>query len=474
LESLSDTGFVTLTSSWQNSTTKPLPISPHIVYEGIVLHDQDQKQKTENAMAMKYQQGTVYLQGKKVKKWYGKYLIYGVDQEGKEVRRHRNVAICPKANTPKWKAEQMLRELILKQCNGTGPTPTLPQDDSVTFGWFVRERYIPMRQGKWSPAYRKTNTYQIEHYLLSQFGDLPLRNLDTFGIQIWLNGLAEKDYSQAVVRQCFSNMRAITHMAKKQKFLIENPGEDVTMPQTKQTEKPVMSREQILALLGAIEDVHDLCLLHIGIFCGPRASEVLGLQWKSWTGETLMPYGTAYDGQFYPGRFKTKLSKAPIPVPELVRPVIEAWRRICCDSSPEALMFPTFGRGKRKGQAVPRSSRNFLEWRIRPIARKLGIPDRLITFQVMRRTLGTDMQKHGTLKDTQSILRHASIQTTGDVYVQRIDQSVIEAVNSRTSSVLENWKAPIEELGLKGRNPRGPEVIRRSSAKSELGESVSD
>ena len=50
----------------------------------------------------------------------------------------------------------------------------VPSDESVTFRWFVKERYIPMRQGKWSPAYRKTNTYQLEHYLISQFGDLPL------------------------------------------------------------------------------------------------------------------------------------------------------------------------------------------------------------------------------------------------------------------------------------------------------------
>ena len=60
-------------------------------------------------MAMKYQKGTVYPRGKKVKMWYGKYLIYGQDQDGKEVRKHRNVPLCPKAGTPKWKAEQMLR-----------------------------------------------------------------------------------------------------------------------------------------------------------------------------------------------------------------------------------------------------------------------------------------------------------------------------------------------------------------------------
>jgi len=107
-------------------------------------------------------------------------------------------------------------------------------------------------------------------------------------------------------------------MAKKQKFLTEDPGEDVNMPQTKPVKKPVLSQEQILALLGAIEDVHDLCLLYVGIFCGPRASEVMGLQWKSWTGEALLPHGTAYEGQFYADRLKTEDSKAPIPVPEQV------------------------------------------------------------------------------------------------------------------------------------------------------------
>ena len=130
-------------------------------------------------------------------------------------------------------------------------------------------------------------------------------------------------------------------------------------------------------------------------------------------------------------------------------------------------MFPTFGRGERKGEAVPRWGKNFLKWRIRPIARKVGIPDRLVTFQVMRRTLGTDMQHHGSLNDTQGMLRHASIKTTGDVYVQTIEQSVLQAVNSRTAAVLKGWTAPVKELRLKGRNLKSMEVIRRSSAKPE-------
>jgi len=75
-----------------------------------------------------------------------------------------------------------------------------------------------------------------------------------------------------------------------------------------------------------------------------------------------MPYDIAYEGHFYPGRLKSKASKAPIVIPKPVRLVIEAWRRICPDPSPEALMFPTFGRGECRGQAVPRSAKNFLAW----------------------------------------------------------------------------------------------------------------
>lgn len=394
-------------------------------------------------MAMKYQKGTVYPRGTKVKMWYGKYTVYLRNKEGKEVSKRRNIALCPKAKTPKWKAEQMLHGIILKETAVPARSSMAIPDDSVTFRWFVQERYVPMRQGSWSPAYKKTNTYEIEHYLISHFGRLRLQELGTFEIQVWLNGLAEKGYSQSVVRHCFSNIRAITYLAKKQKYLADDPGEDVTMPLTNPVEKPVMAQEQILALLGAIEDPHDLCLLYVGIFCGPRASEVMGLQWKSWIGEALIPHGTAYEGQFYKGRLKSKASKGPIPVPEQVQPVLAAWRQICQDPSPEALMFPTFGRGKRKGQAVPRWGKNFLKWRIRPIARKLGIPESLVTFQVMRRTLGTDLQEHGTLKDAQGALRHASIKTTGDVYMQAIEESVLDAVNSRTRQILAGWAAPV-------------------------------
>ncbi|WP_213803474.1 hypothetical protein [Granulicella sp. dw_53] len=48
------------------------------------------------------------------------------------------------------------------------------------------------------------------------------------------------------------------------------------MPITKISEKPVMLIDSMLRLLGAIEDLGDLCLMLVAIFSGPHASEAMG------------------------------------------------------------------------------------------------------------------------------------------------------------------------------------------------------
>ena len=110
----------------------------------------------------------------------------------------------------------------------------------------------------------------------------------------------------------------------------------MTLPLTKPVEKPVMSPEQMLSLLGAITDLHDLCLMLVGILSGPRASEATRMQWK----------------------------------------------------------------------------------------------------------------------DTQRALRHASITTTGNVYVQVVEENVMRAIKSHAIAVLDGWTSEVESLERKGRNIR--------------------
>ncbi len=387
-------------------------------------------------MAMVYQKGRVFEKGKRIKKWYGQFRVYRTDREGKEVERTRKVVLGLKSELRKYEAEERLEGIVRRENGKVGSAVAARQtDDAVTFDWFVKEKYLPMRRGQWRRATRDKTEFEINKYLIEEFKTVPLRTIGLFELQTLLNNLAEK-YSESIVKHAFVNLRSVMKMAQKLKFIADNPGEETKMPATRPVERPTMTPGQINSLIRAIENPHDLCLMCIGLFCATRTSETFGLQWKSYLGDRLMIHSTAYEGELYRGQVKTDASRSAVPIPDDIMPIVETWRRLCPDSSPEALMFPTFGRDERKGQKVPRRAKNFLKWRIYPIADRLKMPRGLVTFQVMRRTLGTDLQKHGTMKDAQSVLRHASIKTTADVYVQQIPESVRAAINSRTRAIL--------------------------------------
>jgi len=396
-------------------------------------------------MAMVYQKGTVFESGKRVKRWYGQFRIYRIDRDGREVEKTRKVVLGPKSGLRKHQAEEKLREIIRRENGAPGAAlARTVADDSVTFDWFVEQKYLPIRRGRWVRATRDKTGFEIKKYLVENYRDVPLGEIGLFEMQTWLNELAEK-YSDSIVRHAFVNLRSIMKLAHKLKFLPENPAEETAMPVTRPVDRQTMTQEQIASLMSAIEDPHDLCLMCIGLFCATRTSETFGLQWKSYRGDLLMIESTAYEGELYRGQVKTKASRNSVPIPDDIIPIVEAWRQVCPDISDEALMFPTFGRKKRKSQKVPRRAKNFLKWRIHPIADKLKIRREVVTFQVMRRTLGTDLQKHGTMKDAQGALRHASIKTTADVYMQEIPASVRAAINSRTRAILDTQRSLLEK-----------------------------
>ena len=151
-----------------------------------------------------------------------------------------------------------------------------------------------------------------------------------------------------------------------------------------------MTPEQINLLIEAMEDPHDLCLMCIGLFCATRTSETFGLQWKSYGGDSLMIHSTAYEGELYRGQVKTGASRNAVPIPDDIVPIIEAGGRdMRPNTSPDALMCSRrMVRRAVPGSTVPRRAKSFLKWRIHPIAKKMNIPSRLVTFQVMRRNLG--------------------------------------------------------------------------------------
>src|SRR5208337_3098145 len=114
-------------------------------------------------MAMVYQKGTVYLQGTRERKWYGKFRVYLKGRNGEEVERTRKVVLGKKSDLRKWEAEEKLKTIVQEE-NGKGVAGFVARaDDSVTFGWFVSEKYVPMRRGRWRPATKQKTEFEIDN-----------------------------------------------------------------------------------------------------------------------------------------------------------------------------------------------------------------------------------------------------------------------------------------------------------------------
>jgi integrase len=384
-------------------------------------------------MPLEHQRGSVFVQGKRRKAWYGKYRVCRKDPTTNTyTTKQKTKKIGLKSEMTKFEAEDKLRDLIATENNIAMAAQSSMATNDVTMDWFVTHRHLPMMSCR--ETTKKTTKYEISRYILEQFGSSPLHAIGLFELQTHLNKLAAS-FSESVVRHAYVNLRSIFNNAVDLDYLAKSPARKLKMPDTRSPDRSTIGAARIMALLDAIENPMDKCAFAIGVFCALRTSELFGLTWDCWLGEYLAIKNTAFQGKLQENKVKTGDSRGLVPVPELVYPIIADWHSTCPDTSEGALMFPTKGKKERRGQVVPFDSTNFMERRIHPVAHRLKIPRGLVTFQVMRRTVGTDLQFHGTLKDAQGVLRHKSIKTTGNVYMQSVPSSVKSALNLRTEAV---------------------------------------
>lgn len=434
-----------------------------------------------------YQKGHVQVRGKLRKRWYGLYYLYEKDETGKEFRRHIGIALGEKAQMCKGGAEEklrkvikasvdiekQLRELIVEEGLSAGQQVELrnklqsiieseddpeqgaaraiahlgswvqPAGDHLTLEWFTRERFLPMKTAGWAPSTRETNLYIIEQHILPALGAVPLARLDKFKCQTFLNDLQSKGqrskskkpatgdltkvgFSSSVIKHSRFTLTAILEEAFDADLIRKNFGWKLETPKTEESEKLVLAKDQARALLEALP-FRDRLLAMIAAFCAMRPGEIFGLQWSSFRSDRLLIKGTAWRGTLRPGRAKTKGSKAEVALPDVLIPALETWRKYCGNPPAEALIFPS-------EQKTPLRPENWLRRNIKPIAKKLKITVP-VNFQVLRRTFATNAEG-GNMKDVQVHLRHASIATTADVYMQKVPASVRALVNEVAHSVM--------------------------------------
>ena len=128
-------------------------------------------------MGRSQQLGWIVLKGKR---WYGYYRRSVLDPETEDVR----VNIVPvrlglKSQMTKGAAHAALRDEIARQTGQIGDGRVL-RDGRVTFEWFVRNRYFPLRQGDWRPETAREKKAQIESiWLRNSAGSLSTQSTNS-------------------------------------------------------------------------------------------------------------------------------------------------------------------------------------------------------------------------------------------------------------------------------------------------------
>lgn len=391
-------------------------------------------------MGKSHQAGWVSLRGKQ---WFGYFRERVLDPEtGEERVKKICVKLALKSKMTKLEARDALRAEVSKR-TGQNLGGRVLKDSSVTFEWFVRNRYFPLRKGDWRPETAKEKMAQIEFDLIDKFGKQPLDSLDRFMLQTHVNYLAGR-YSQDRVKQARSYLKSIFDETIEQEFLVKDPTRKLKIPKNlRPKDKQVLSWEQLWLVLANTER-RDRLLLMLDLTEALRPSELFALRWRSFDNQnTLELTETVYRRQLRPFG-KTPGSLTKIHLPDGLATELWRWKLECKKASPQktssdAFIFPNADGGFM-------DTDNYRYRVLKPLAKRLGVEK--LNFQILRRTMATQAQKMGSVKDIQAHLRHSRPDTTANEYMQELPESVREMVGSVYAMLMKGGeeKVPAENL----------------------------
>jgi integrase len=382
-------------------------------------------------MGKSHQKGWVSVRGRK---WYGYFRRTVIDPKAKEPKTVSTpVALGLKSEMTKYEAREKL-ELEIKRLTGQITEDGIIKNGSVTFDWFVQNRFLPLKEGDWKEESAKVKKYLIQADLVDAFANVRLENIDKLALQTHLNRIA-KTRSRDRVLQVRAYMRAIFAEAVEQDFLPKDPARAVKVPsELKETDKTTLTWDQLRAALSRLP-LRDRILLTLDMTNALRPSELFAFRWKCHRTATvsLTIVETIYKGKIR-SFGKTKGSLTEVPIARELSDDLAVWRQVSQQeyekkkrkhglppSDPEAFMFPG-----RFGSFM--DPNNYRKRVLHKVAKEVGLPK--LTFQVIRRTIATLAKDKGHVKDIQGMMRHSRLATTTEVYMQSLESGVRSTIDS--------------------------------------------
>ncbi len=175
----------------------------------------------------RYQEGSLVIVGKRVKKWRGHFYVYQKQADGSENRRLRNVLLGLKSEMDKGQAKQKLREMIARETrNVAARAGQRHACDGFTKTASFRRRKSSGRSHRGPRRSASSRTTCSSASAISCLADL-----DKFTLQTYLNELAP-NFSKSVLAKMRVYLNSILDEAVELEFLPKNPAAKLVVPRS--------------------------------------------------------------------------------------------------------------------------------------------------------------------------------------------------------------------------------------------------
>jgi integrase len=355
--------------------------------------------------------------------WFLRYREVHLE-DGKRVAKRMCARLAPiSEDFPNKRSVLLLAEKVLAPINSRQLQP----ESTQRLVDFIEKHYLPHADAALRPSTCKGYRDIFKDHLKTRLGDIRLRDFRTVHGQRLLTEIYAKDgIGHTSMSRIKSLLSGVLTFALREGLLdgvnvmraVQIPGRPA------RTKQPIYELGEIDAMLRALPEPART-IVTVAAFTGLRVSELRGLQWGDYDGESIHVRRSVWRTKV--GATKTRESEAAVPVLPFLRKVLDTHRTRSSNTAPNAYIFA----GTKRG--APLNMANLARRVILPAIVKVTFDDGSSLawkgWHAIRRGLASNLYGLGVQpKVIQAILRHSSISTTMEIYVQTDQTASREAM----------------------------------------------
>lgn len=374
----------------------------------------------------RYQYGSLETKERKKGKEVWEFRYYEPDTRGERQRRAIMVGTREEYPTESAARKAPVVQAILLRLNAEQPTAA----GSASLGAVIA-RY---EQEEMPERYSTRAAYQsyIRNQIRPRWAETAMRAVKPMAVEDWLRSLTLAPKTKSHVR---SLMHTIFQCAERWELIEKNPIKLVRVKGgTKRLKTPrVLAPEEFHSLLPLIREPYRTMVLIAGCL-GLRVSEIVGLQWRDldFPGRTLLIQRSVVHGRV--GDVKTEYSRDSVPLDTAVIKALILHKERSFFSTPEGWLF-----------ANPVTERPYHQEEIqKKHIRRAGVASGIggdIGWHTFRHSYRSWLDETGApLTVQKELMRHASIQTTMNIYGKAMTDSKRQAHSKVVEMVLNGSK----------------------------------